>query len=154
MLNMSNLNAEQLRFIDDLSALLSAWSMPANAGRLYGYLQLMNEPASLDEIARDLEISKSNACTAAKVLEAHGNARRVPERGTKRVLYVAGEDPGTPLRKQAETLGRMAQMISARKDAVATGAAEQRLARLSAFHQDLQNAMEAVILPPKQRNAA
>jgi DNA-binding transcriptional regulator GbsR (MarR family) len=154
MQNMSNLNPDQVRFIDDLSALLTAWSMPANAARLYGYLQLMNDPVGLDDIARDLEISKSNACTAAKVLETHGNARRVTERGTKRVLYVAGDDPGAPLRKQAETLGRMARLIAARKSVVATGAAEQRLARLSAFHGDLQCAMEAVILPRDRRGAA
>ncbi len=146
MLNLSNLNLEQRRFIDDLTTLLGAWSMPANAGRLYAYLHLMNEPVSLDDIARDLEISKSNACTAAKVLEAHGNARRSTERGTRRVLYVAGDDPGAPLRKQAETLGRMAQLISARKNEVTTGPAQQRLTRLAAFHEDLRAAMEAVIL--------
>lgn len=154
MQNLSNLAPEQSRFIDDLSAMLTAWSMPANAGRLYGYLQLMNEPVSLDDIARDLEISKSNACTAAKVLEGHGNARRLTERGTRRVLYVAGDDPGAPLRKQAETLGRMAQLIASRKGEVSTGPAERRLARLAEFHDQLQAAMETVILPQGRRNAA
>jgi DNA-binding transcriptional regulator GbsR (MarR family) len=154
MQNVSNLSPEQSRFIDELAGLLTAWSMPANAGRLYGYLQLMTEPVSLDDIARDLEISKSNACTAAKVLEGHGNARKLAERGTRRVLYVAGEDPGTPLRKQAETLGRMAQLIASRKGDVATGAAERRLGRLSAFHAELRAAMEAVILPQDRRDAA
>ncbi|MDE8654003.1 hypothetical protein PYV00_20120 [Novosphingobium sp. H3SJ31-1] len=153
-MSKGNLSPEQRRFIDDLAGLLSAWSMPGNAARLYGYLQMMNEPVSLDDIARDLEISKSNACTAAKVLEEHGNARRLGERGTKRVFYVAGDDPGAPLRKQAQTLGRMAELITARKASVATGAARERMAGLAGFHKALQNAMEAVILPERRQDAA
>lgn len=155
MQNMSKtfLSEDQLRFIDDLAALLTAWSMPANAARLYGYLQLMNEPASLDDIARDLEISKSNACTAARMLEQYDNARKLGERGTKRVFYVAGDDPGAPLRKQADTLGRMAELISSRKDAVAKDGAQQRMASLAEFHLALREAMEAVILPPSRGGA-
>lgn len=156
MQNMSNgnLSSDQLRFIDDLASLLGAWSMPVNAARLYGYLQLTNEPVTLDDIARDLETSKSNACNAARILEEHGNARRTSGRGSKRIYYVAGDDPGAPLRRQAETLGRMSKLISARKGAVATGAALERMASLASFHQALQEAMELVILPRRSRDAA
>lgn len=156
MQNMSNttLSAAQRSFIDELAALLTYWSMPANAARLYGYLQIRNEPTSLDDIARDLEISKSNAFNAAKLLEAYGNARRIGERGTKRVLFVAGDDPGAPLRRQTEALGRMSALISAQKDGVATGLAQARLASLAQFHQDLRAAMEQVILPERRIDAA
>jgi predicted DNA-binding transcriptional regulator len=155
MQNMSKtfLSDAQVRFIDELALLLTIWQLPGNAARLYGYLQISNEPVSLDEIARDLEISKSNACTAAKILESHGNARRLRERGTKRVLYVAGDDPGTPLRRQAETLGRMSEMIAGRQQDVAAGPARERLDRLAAFHRALQTAMEEVILPERQKQA-
>ena len=156
MQNMSKtfLTPEQVRFIDDLALLLTAWQMPGNAARLYGYLQLQNEPASLDDIARDLEMSKSNAWGAAKVLESHGNARRLTERGTKRVLYVAGEDPGAPLRRQTETLGSMSELIGDQHQAVAQGTARSRLARLAAFHKALQQAMEQVVAPERQSDAA
>lgn len=143
----SNLTPAQRQFIDELAQLLMPWGMPLTAARLYGYLQINNDPVSLDEIAADLEVSKSNACTAAKLLESHHNARRLSERGTKRVLYVAGPDPGTPLRKQTDLLGRMAELIASRKDAVASGPARERVARLARFHGDLKAAMEAVILP-------
>jgi len=147
MPNMSNkgLSPGQRQFIDELAALLTPWGLPIAAARLYGYLQLKNAPASLDEIVDDLEISKSSACTAARILESHGNARRLGERGTKRVLYVAGADPGTPLRQQTELLGRMSALIASRKDAVANGEARERLSRLSAFHADLKQAMETAI---------
>lgn len=149
MRNMSttSLTDDQRAFIDDLAALLSVWAMPGNSARLYGYLQLRNAPASLDDIARDLEISKTNAFTAAKVLEDHGNARRLGERGTKRIYFIAGDDPGMPLRRQADAFGKMSALLEARKDAVTEGPAAQRIARLAAFHKGLQTAMDGVIRP-------
>lgn len=151
-MSKSFLSADQIRFIDDLAALLTAWNMPNNAARLYGYLQLQNAPASLDDIVRDLEISKSNACTAAKVLEDHGNARRLGTRGSKRIFYVAGDDPGAPLRKQTDLLGRMSTLISSRTEKVSCGRAAVRLTELADFHKSLQLAMEAVIRPEEQNN--
>jgi DNA-binding transcriptional regulator GbsR (MarR family) len=141
----SRLTPEQIRFIDDLASLLGAWSLSTNAARLYGYLQIMNSPVSLEDIARDLEISRSHAHTAAKMLEGHGNARGIASRGSRRILYVCGDDPGTPLRKQVATLGRMSALISNRALAVAEGEASDRLIRLASFHQKLQEAMDAVL---------
>jgi DNA-binding transcriptional regulator GbsR (MarR family) len=147
MQNLSNdrLSPEQRGFIDDLAMLLVTWNMPITAARLYGYLQLQEGPVSLDDITADLEVSKSNVCAAAKLLETNGNIRRMGERGSKRVFYVAGEDFGTPLRRQTQLLGMMSSLIAARKDVVATGEARERLTRLAAFHHDLQAAMEGVI---------
>ena len=133
--------------------MLSVWSMPNNAARLYGYLQLRNDPASLDEITRDLEMSRSNAFNAAKLLEAHGNAKRLGERGSKRIRFVAGNDPGLPLRPQTEMLGRMAAFISSNRQDVAEGAAADRLDRLAQFHRKMSAAMEQVIRPAGQGNA-
>lgn len=156
MQNLSKnfLTDDQNRFIDDLAKLLMAWNMPHNAARLYGYLQLRNEPASLDDIVRDLEISKSNACTAAKILEDHGNARRLNARGSKRIFYVAGDDPGAPLRKQTELLELMSNLISNRAAKVSDGPASVRLAELARFHKALQQAMDAVIRPQQKSDAA
>jgi predicted transcriptional regulator len=147
MLNVSNgkLTNEQRGFIDDFSALLTQWNMPITAARVYCYLQLMAEPVSLEEMADELEVSKSNVCSAAKMLESHGNARRVTERGTRRILYAAADDPGAPLRKHVELLGRMAGMIRERTSSIATGAAKKRLKALADFDQDLEQAMASVI---------
>ncbi|MEJ5979009.1 hypothetical protein WG901_20315 [Novosphingobium sp. PS1R-30] len=144
-MSTSHLSTEQTRFIDDLAGLLGAWNMPTNAARLYGYLQLMNAPVSLEEIARDLQISRSHAHTAARVLESHGNARGVPSRGSRRILYVCGEDPGAPLRPQVATLERMSQLIARRGPDVAKDEAAARLARLASFHHELHEAMGVVV---------
>jgi predicted DNA-binding transcriptional regulator len=142
---MSRLSSEQGQFVDRLASLLTTWSLSPNAARLYGYLQLMNEPVSLDDIATDLEISRSHAHTAARMLEAHGNARGMTTRGSKRIVYVCGDDPGTPLRPQAAALGSMSDLIAASAPQVATGKAAERLARLGSFHRRLQQAMQEVI---------
>jgi len=92
-------------------------------------------------------MSRSNAFNAAKLLEAHGNAKRLGERGSKRIRFVAGNDPGLPLRSQTEMLGRMAAFISSNRQDVAEGAAADRLDRLAQFHRKMSAAMEQVIRP-------
>ena len=145
---MSNtLSTEQALFIEDLAVLLTAWNMQGASARVYGYLLLRRDPASLDEIAADLEISKTTACVAAKDLEQQGNARRLRERGTKRVLYVIGDDPGAPLHKQLSLLTQMAELIAERAASVAVGEAEARMIRLARFQRDLSAAMRRVIIP-------
>ena len=114
---------------------------------MYGYLQLKNEPVSLDDIAIDLEISRSHAHTAARMLEAHGNAKGMATRGSKRIVYVCGEDPATPLRPQATALGKMSELITESASQVATGDAALRLALLGQFHARLQQAMRSVTDP-------
>ena len=151
-MSTSTLSQQQRVFIDNLADLLSAWSMPVNAARLYGYLQIMNEPASLEDIARDLQISRSHAHSAAKVLEEHGNARGLPTRGSKLVRYVCGDDPGMPLRRQVSTLGRMSELIASKSSEVSQGDASKRLVRLAKFHRKLQESMQAVIEPGSSRS--
>jgi DNA-binding transcriptional regulator GbsR (MarR family) len=148
MKNISTLTRDQSQFIEELGSLLVAWGQPTAAARLYGYLLLRNEPASLDDIARDLEISKTNAFGAVTALESQQNLRRLGERGSKRVFFVLTDDPGAPLRNQVALLGRMQALISARKDQVATGEAIARMAALANFHERLRVAMQQVVLPP------
>lgn len=148
------LTQAQLRFVDDLAGLLSVWNMPNNAARLYGYLQIRDEPASIDDIASDLDMSRSNVFNAAKLLEQYGNARRVGERGSKRIRFVAAEDPGLPLRAQTEALGRTASLLATNSKTVVHGQPAARLARLARFHADLKAAMEQVIFPHETSDQA
>lgn len=150
-LSNSNLTDEQRRFLDEFATLLAGWNMPNNAARVYGYLLLQSEPASLDEIAANLEISKSNACTAAKVLETAGHCRRVAQRGSKRVLYVAREDFGTPFLLRTASLGALNRLTATRGTKAAVGLAAQRLADLAAFYDTMQTAMEKIISADTER---
>jgi predicted DNA-binding transcriptional regulator len=148
MENMSSqkLTIEQSQFIEDLGGLLVAWGQPNAAARLYGYLLLRNDPASLDDIARDLEISKTSAFGAVAELERQRNVRRLSERGSKRAYFVLTDDPGAPLRNQVSLLGMMETLIASKKDKVATGHAAKRMASLAAFHERLRIALQQVVM--------
>jgi predicted DNA-binding transcriptional regulator len=147
MQNLSNISPsdDQARFLDEFATLLAGWNMPNNAARVYGYLLLRSDPASLDEITAQLGISKSNACTAAKVLETAGHCRRVAERGTKRVLYVAREDFGTPFLIRTASLGALGRLMAGRGVKAGDDAASARLNALAAFYETMQTAMETII---------
>jgi len=135
----------QQRFIDDFAQLLVAWGMPMTAGRLYAWLLLAPGPVTLDEFAEGLGISKSNASGAARDLENIGMARRLTERGSKRIRYEATREPGNALRRNSDTLGRLAGLIEARAGDVAAGANRERLLALAEFHLALKAAMDGVI---------
>ncbi|MBC2667902.1 GbsR/MarR family transcriptional regulator [Novosphingobium piscinae] len=145
------LTEDQRRFLDEFVTLLVGWNMPANAARVYGFLLYQNEPASLDEIAEALEISKSNACKAAKMMESAGHIRRVPERGTKRVLYVAREDFGTPFLLRTASLGALNRLMERRGVRIAQGKANQRIQDLASFYANMQAAMEHVVAVDSKR---
>src|SRR5258707_755942 len=77
-MSTSQLSPEQIRFIDDLASLLTAWTMPANAARLYGYLQIMNAPVSLEDIARDVLETDRCIHDLEIAVEARGIRRHGP----------------------------------------------------------------------------
>ncbi len=145
------LTDDRRRFIDEFVTLLAGWNMPANAARVYGFLLLQGEPASLDTIAEEVEISKSNACKAAKLLETAGHCRRVGERGTKRVLYVAREDFGTPFLLRTASLGALNRLMETRGSKIADKAAVRRVKDLASFYDTMQTAMEQVITSDTER---
>jgi DNA-binding transcriptional regulator GbsR (MarR family) len=142
---------DRRRFLDEFVTLLAGWNMPSNAAQVYGFVLLQNEPAGLDEIAAELEISKSNACKAAKVLETAGHIRRVGERGSKRVLYVAREDFGTPFLLRTASLGALNRLMEARGTKLADGPANRRIRELASFYGTMQAAMEHIIADDTER---
>ena len=150
-MSINMLSDDQRRFIDEFVTLLAGWNMPANGAQVYGFLLFQNQPASLDEIAEALEISKSNACKAAKMLEEKGHIRRVGERGTKRVLYVAREDFGTPFLIRTASLGALNRLMETRGARSADGAASERIASLASFYATMQTAMEQIIAADTER---
>jgi DNA-binding IclR family transcriptional regulator len=81
------LGEREQRFIDDLGAFFASNGVGHAPGRVYGYLLLRPSPASLDELAADLQVSKSGASTTARQLETWHLVRRVQERGTRRIRY-------------------------------------------------------------------
>jgi HTH-type transcriptional regulator, osmoprotectant uptake regulator len=133
------------RFIEDVARLLAPWGVPQTAARLYGYLLLSAEPVSLDRIATDLEISKSSASVAARLLEQYTLARRHGERGSKRALYEASDNYEGMLTDQNRLLNALADLLRSGAGAVSSKTTRDRLEEMARFYLVTRQAMESAL---------
>ena len=140
MSNKSNKGRQ--RFVEDMARLLMPWGVPAAAARLYGYLLLCPRPVSLDEITKDLGISKSSASVAARLLESYTLARRHREAGTKRALYAVADDYEAMVRQQNQLLDALAEQLNAGTEIAASKEVGARLEEMADFYQVMRGAME------------
>ncbi len=144
MSNKRMTSAEQ-RFIEDAARLLIPWGVSQTAARLYGYLLLCAEPVSLDRITADLEISKSSASVAARLLEAYLLARRHGERGSKRALYAVSDNYEGMLTEQNRLLDALANLLKKGAGTVASGATRDRLDEMAEFYLAIRQAMATAL---------
>ena len=145
MPNKSNnsMTPAKQRFIEDVARLLVPWGVPQTAARLYGYMLLSAEPVSLDRITTDLEMSKSSASVAARLLEQYTLARRHGERGSKRALYEVSDNYKGMLIEQNRLLDALAELLEAGAGDVASGRARDRLKEMAEFYLVTRQAMES-----------
>lgn len=130
------------RFIEDVARLLVPWGVPPVAARLYGYLLIRPHPVSLDQISKDLGISKSSASVAARLLESYTLARRHREPGTKRALYAVADDYEAMIRQQNRLLDALADQLNAGVRIVTSKAVSARLREMADFYRVMRSAME------------
>lgn len=62
------------------------------AGRLFGYLLLSEQPCSIQELAKALDVSKASVSTDARRLLEHGVLERVPRTEDRRDYYQIAPD--------------------------------------------------------------
>jgi len=118
------------------------------AGRLCGLLILTDEPASLDELADRLRVSKGSISLNARLLENAGIAERVTRPGDRRDFYRIAPDMSTRfLERQIERIrvldGRMAaarERMEPLSDTV-----RQRLDRAVAFNGVAARSLERML---------
>ncbi|VWX53380.1 GbsR/MarR family transcriptional regulator [Novosphingobium sp. 9U] len=139
------LSAEDERFLDDIAVLMAPWGWARPVGRIYAYLLLRDGPATLDEIASDLGMSKSNASVAARTLEHCGNARRHSEPGSKRIYYAVPDSHGGSFIERAALLGRLQGLFVRQSDRDLPASVVDRFDTLAAFYARMREAMEGVI---------
>jgi DNA-binding transcriptional regulator GbsR (MarR family) len=145
MPNNKRLNETERRFIEDVARLMVPWGVPQTAARLYGYLLLSAEPVSLDRITADLEVSKSSACVAARLLEKYTLIRRHGERGSKRVLYDASDNYEGTLSEQNRLLEALSELLRTGEEIVGSGKARDRLEEMASFYEVIRHAMKAAL---------
>src|SRR5437773_2642922 len=79
-------------FVEKLAVLLETDGMPRVAGRLFGLLLVSAEPRSLDELAKQLGLSKASISINARLLEEKGLVERVGRQADRRDYYRIAED--------------------------------------------------------------
>jgi DNA-binding Lrp family transcriptional regulator len=131
-------------FIAEITALLGIWGVPQTPGRLFAHLLLKEQPASLDEIARDLGVGKTTASDAAKLMERYGFLRRFGTPGSKRATYGPSNDFTAFYLKQAAYLMRMGDVMAARAGNNLSSSGAKRLRAMADYYGRLGNAMNAI----------
>lgn len=136
---------DQLRFIDDMVVLMQPWGMTPAVSRIYGYLLLQEQPASLDQICTEIGISKSTASVAARQLEVSKLVRRHSERGSKRALYSVAEGGLAAIHAQVTMLGELGDLLQRNLATTNGEAAASRMDKVSrvcfAMQGVIQNAL-------------
>lgn len=145
MPNIANKAVRQTRerFIQGMAQILVPWGVPQTAARLYGYLLLSEEPVSLDRIVVDLEISKSTASVAARLLVTYTLVRRTGQRGTRRVLFEASDDFNGMLNAQKRASEQLAALIKEGAHTTSSRKTRERLRTMAEFYLLNRDAMES-----------
>jgi hypothetical protein len=140
-----NLGDAELRFIDEVAALLEPWGMALSAGRLYAYLLLADGPTPIEKIAGDLQMSRSGAWNAARVLEGFGHVRRRQASGSKRALYFQSDNYAAPMLQQTALLVAMGSLLRHGASTIAHGDTAIRMRRRADFYLAMRERIEAAI---------
>lgn len=148
------LSAEDERFLDDIALLMAPWGWARPVGRIYAYLLLRAGPATLDEIAADLGMSKSNASVAARTLERCGNARRHSEPGSKRIYYAVPDNHSGSFSERVALLGQLETLFHRQSERGLPDDVVARFDTLAGFYARMRDAMQAVVAGEERADVA
>ena len=99
------------RFADRIGRMFEVDGLPPIAGRIMGLLLLRDEACSLDEVARELRVSKASVSTNARLLADQGVLERTSREGDRRDYYQVVPDLFP--RMMAQRLGRWKRFAEA-----------------------------------------
>jgi len=92
---------------EQMGMAFEAFGTPRMAGRVLGWMLLAEEEeVALEELARDLGVSKASVSHATRLLEQMGVLRRVARPGTRRAFFALAEDPWTAMLAMEERVGK------------------------------------------------
>ncbi|HYU81515.1 MAG TPA: ArsR family transcriptional regulator [Candidatus Polarisedimenticolia bacterium] len=139
------------QFIEDLGHTMVGWGLTRTTGRMYAYLLLRSGPASLDEMADELDIAKSGASVAARQLVAIGLARATGSKGSRRVLYEALLDADNIMAARNAQTRIFADRLRQGAHAAGSGVARRRLDELAGIVEDLSAELPALVRRVRER---
>ena len=102
---------DERTFVENMGRHMMGYGLARTTGRVYAYLLLRPEPATLDDIAKDLEVAKSGASVSARQLVGFGMARAHGVRGSRLLRYEAIYDlQGVIAAREAQTRAFIADL--------------------------------------------
>ena len=124
------------RYVERMGLLWEAEGLPRIAGRMLGYLALQAEPATLDDLAGALGVSKASVSNDARRLERLGLIERASRPADRRDYYAIAPDmPARVVAQKLADLERLQAAMSAASDLPETpDVVRARLGAFTAFH--------------------
>jgi DNA-binding transcriptional regulator GbsR (MarR family) len=139
------------RFMDDLGHLYARFGLSVTFGRAFALLLLSDQPLSLEDLAAQLEVSKSAVSVAARDLERAGVARRSTTPGSRRVLYEANDDMVPLFQAQWARVQQSLPILRTAEPLTSPGRASQRLRDIVELHEFWLTEAEGIIERWRQR---
>ena len=124
-------------FVEIMGIVLQADGLPRTAGRILAMLILRDRPAGLDEIASELQVSRSGVSTNTRELERIGVIERSTKAGDRQYYYEVVDDALSPLLVlHVERLSKALTTIRKASGAIPTewDQARRRLERMDFFY--------------------
>jgi DNA-binding transcriptional regulator GbsR (MarR family) len=87
-----DLTTAREHFIQGLSRISQFWGFPRAMGAVYGAIYLSPTPLGLDDLVKQVGVSKGSVSTNVRLLERLGMVRKHIELGSRRDFYTAETD--------------------------------------------------------------
>lgn len=146
--NNEVINVDKQDYIEKYGTYFEAQGLPLSAGRVIGLLMVAEQPLTLDDIADQLEISKTSASTGTRLLESAAIIRRVTVRGERRIHYAIAANMWPEMfRQKIKTFSYLADLAQEGQSVVSAAdtAVQDRLASMEEFYRFLAAEMEHAV---------
>jgi DNA-binding transcriptional regulator GbsR (MarR family) len=134
-------------FIERMGAFFEDEGRPRISGRIFGRLLLSPGPVSLDDLSRELHVSKASVSTDTRRLVLRGILARSTRPGDRRHYYsVADELPLRTMELRLERMRRFHDLVAdARQIAGAARPVRARLAEMDEAYQKLLDIVDRAL---------
>jgi DNA-binding transcriptional regulator GbsR (MarR family) len=141
------MNPSVERFIERMGLEAEADGLPRISGRVLGFLITSSNPASLEETAERLHVSRASVSTNCRLLEQLGAAERVTLPGDRKDYYTLA--PGFEERFLDATRQSVERKVALAREALAALAddesvARERLVEWLDFHRFILNEINGI----------
>ena len=122
------------RCIEEFTAAFARYGMTLTVGRVFGLLLISDDPLGLDDIARELSLSKSAASRTIKDLEHIGIVRRLSTPGSRRVLFAIDDAADRMLDSTTARIKEFRDLFQATSERLGATPAARRLESMTELY--------------------